>query len=224
MVLGGSWGIFVVILLGCSGIACTALMRWAWRQRQLVLARQDSDPGELPAPAAFVLGQTPFVGVRLDVTTEVRHVLETLAPEAARHLVQLEIAVAPDISLHADRAAMRALLTLLAHHAIRQAGGRVLLCAAMLGGRMQIAVTDDGAGPELAVQQAMLRPAAELVALQGGTLEIQAQAGEGTTVVVRLPEASASGRAAEEVAPRRAGTRAVAAEGHAMVAEASWDI
>ena len=75
--------------------------------------------------------------------------------------------------------------------------GRVLLSAIRLGGRVQIAVIDDGDGPAAAVQEAALRDMAQLVALQGGTIDVESRRGEGTTVLVRLPEPMGSANTRE---------------------------
>lgn len=200
MLFQGDWlGLSAVTLLGLSAVTCGALLFGGWRRRQDLVALQDR--GE-PMPAvrpAFDLGRMPFAGGVLDVATEVRDVLDQMAAEAARHLVRLEFAVQPELSVHADRLALRAVLGELVGNATRQApGGRVLVSAVRLGGRVQIAVIDDGAGPEAAVQEAALRQVTQVVALQGGTIDVEVHPGEGTTVLVRLPEPMETGRASGE--------------------------
>jgi hypothetical protein len=56
---------------------------------------------------------------------------------------------------------------------------------------VRICVLDDGSAVDRAVQEAQLRDAARLIALQGGTLEVNVRKGVGTTVVIRLPEPAA---------------------------------
>lgn len=178
-------------------------------------------------PVSFVLGRAPFVGRTLNVAAEARDVLRQMAPDAARCLVQLEMAVPPELSVHTDRLALHTVLRDLIDHAMRHAtGGRVLLSALAVGRRVQIEVIDDGAAPAQAMQEAALRETAQLVALQGGTIDIDASPGDGTSVVVRLPEPAGAG-----IAPGRAPSRPKAqqraeppsAESEA-VAEASWEI
>jgi signal transduction histidine kinase len=78
-------------------------------------------------------------------------------------------------------------------NAIRHSeGGRVLVAAGRHGGRVQIAVLDDGAAVERAEQEAHLRGAERLLALQGGTIEVSVRPGAGSTVVIRLPEPAAA--------------------------------
>ncbi len=220
-------GFFASALLSLSAITCGALLLGGWRRRRYLLARQDGGEPMADAPPAFGLGRTPFAGGELDVAAEARDVLRQMATEAQGRLVQLEFAVQPDLLVHADRHALRAVLSELVGNAMHHApGGRILLSALRLGGWVQIGVMDDGDGPAASVQEAALRETAELVALQGGTIEVEARTGKGTAVLVRLPEPMATGRVPGE-APRRlpaerpAGSSRAARE---VVVEHSWDI
>jgi hypothetical protein len=67
----------------------------------------------------------------------------------------------------------------------------VLVGAGRHGGRVRISVLDDGTSGDRPVQEAQLREAARLVALQGGTLEVNVRKEAGTTVEIRLPEPAA---------------------------------
>jgi signal transduction histidine kinase len=215
------------ILLVLSAMSCGLFLLGGWRQRQQMLVRANAAAPVPARPALFALGRTPFVSGELDVATELRDALAQMAGEAAAHMVQLEFAVQPDLSVHADPLALRMVLSELVGSAMRHApGGRVLVSATRLGGRVQIAVIDDGAGPEAAVQQAALREVAELVALQGGTMDVEAHAGEGTSVVVRLLEPAAAGRppgdaAMPQQAQRADGPQRATRE---AVVEHSWEI
>ncbi len=228
MLLSHWFGLFAFTLLALSAITCGLFLLGGWRlRRRLLLRRAGGEPMAATQPL-FGLGRTPFVGGVLDVATEARDVLGRMAAEAAGHLVQLEVAVQPDLSVHADRLALRTVLSDLVGNAMRHApGGRVLLSAIRLGGRVQIAVIDDGAGPEAAVQEAALREVAQLVALQGGTLDVEAHPGKGTTVLVRLPESAGTGRAHGEARPARQPADQPAASPQAAreaVAGHSWEI
>lgn len=203
MFTGGGFGLFVYALLGLSAITCGTFLLGGWqRQRHLQRAQAVGEPVATAQPL-FGLARAPFVGGVLDVTAEARDVLAQMAGEAARHLVQLEFAVQPDLSVHADPLALRGVLSELVGNAVRHApGGRVLLSATRLGGRVQIAVIDDGAGPTAAVREAALREVAQVVALQGGTIDIEVHPGEGTTILVRLPDQVAAGNVPAE-APKQ---------------------
>jgi len=226
MFMSDGLGYFASVLLGFSAITCGALLLGGWR-RYVLADRDDSGPVGAPLPS-FSLARTPFVGGMLDLAAEVRDVLGQMGPDAARRRVRLEMAVQPDLAVHADPLVLRALLGDLVGNAMRHApGGRVLLSAARLGGRVEIAVTDDGAGAEAAMQEAALREAGQLVALQGGTIHIEVHPGEGTTVLLRLLEPMGTGRASGQ-APAPPSAKQPAASPHAAreaaVAGQSWDI
>jgi anti-sigma regulatory factor (Ser/Thr protein kinase) len=206
---------------------CCAIVFSGWRRRSHLISRQHGGEPALRASPPFDLVRMPFASAALDIATEARDVLARMATEAAGCLVQLEVAVQPGLAVHADRFALRAVLSQLVGNAIRHAaGGRVLLSASRLGGRVQIAVIDDGVGPDAVAQEAALREVVQLVALQGGTIEVEAQRGEGTTVLVRLPESDAAGRAPSEIPKQRPAARTTAAPQIVLeaVAGPSWEI
>ena len=125
----------------------------------------------------------------LDVEREVRSVLAGLTGFAATRLVRFELAVQPDLAVRADAVSFRDALAGLVTHAAAQApSGRVLVTGMRRGGRVQIAVADDGIGTDRLVQAGDLRSAERIIALQGGTLEIANQPGEGTTLLARWPD------------------------------------
>src|SRR5580658_6507734 len=138
MFTGNGFGMFATALLGLSAITCGTLLFGGWRQRGHQLARQ-SGGESMPSMARpfgphmqqrFVLGRTPFASAVLDVEDELRDVLHYMAAEPASRLVQFEFAVEPNLSVHADRFALRAVLSELVANAVRHAPvGRVLLSA-----------------------------------------------------------------------------------------------
>lgn len=145
-------------------------------------------PPEIQGAADSGLAGSPGGG-RLDVEREVRLILAGLAEFAAARRVRLEFAVQPDLSLRTDRAAFDQAVTGLVSHAAAQAPcGRVLVTGLRHGGRVQVAVLDDGIGADRTTQASALRDTERLVAMQGGTLDIIHQPGEGTTVQARWPD------------------------------------
>ncbi len=223
--MSDGFGLFASALLGLSAITCGTAAFAGWRRRGRLLAQAGNPPAAGPSRPADLL-RKPFASAMLDVAAEARDVLQEMAAEAAGHLVQLEFAAQPDLSVYADRLALRTVLCALIRNAVQHSrGGRVLLSAIRLGGRVQIAVIDDGVGPPAAIQQAALRELAQLVALQGGTIDIETDPGEGTAVLVRFlapiggqrasghaPEAQPAGHPAASPTPAR----------HAVV-EPAWD-
>lgn len=191
--------------------------------RRRALTAHGGDMPRMHEPERVVPLRAPFLGAKLDVGLEIRAVLEALVSEATNRFVVLDVAVAPNLTLHADRDALRAILNSLVGHAIRQAREQVLVSATLLGGRVQIAVTDDGSGVTEAEQRAILRPAAELAALRGGMFDIETWPGQGTTVAVRLPVPVEIQRPSEQ--GRRITPALQYFEDKSEVeAEASWEI
>jgi signal transduction histidine kinase len=130
---------------------------------------------------------------RLDPERELVLAVQDVTSLAADGSVRLETAIQPGLAVWADKAALRQMLAAPLRAAVaRSPGGRVLLGAGRHGGRVQVSVLDDGLPTDRGLQEAELREAARLVALHGGTLEVNVRANAGTTVVIRLPEPAAA--------------------------------
>lgn len=146
------------------------------------------------APASAPASDLPLrlAAEPLDMERELVVAVQGFAKLAADYQVQLEVAIQPDLTVWADRNALQMVVAASLRTALgRSAGGRVLVGAGRHGGRVRICVLDDGSAVDRAVQEAQLRDAARLIALQGGTLEVNVRKGVGTTVVIRLPEPAA---------------------------------
>ena len=125
----------------------------------------------------------------LDIEREALGAIRQVESFATRRRVRLEIAIQPGLTVQADPRGFHRTLVCLLENAIGHApGGKVLVGGMRHGGRIQIAVLDDGQGPNRLEQAADLRSVEGIVALQGGTLQIESRPGQGTLVVLRLPE------------------------------------
>ncbi len=133
-------------------------------------------------------GMAEFASSVLEVESEIRSALREFEAHCARRPLRLEIGLEPGLQLRADRRALRSALRSLIDHGLSQANSRLLVSASRHGGRVQICVTDDGAGTDRALQQSRLRDAERMIALQGGTIEVRTRSGAGTTVVLRMAE------------------------------------
>lgn len=148
------------------------------------------------ALAAMTVTPRPLPAGQVDLDAELRAAAASHEGSARRLNIRLEVAVQPDLTVRADPAALRQIVSSLLENAINHsAGGGVLLSAGRHGGRVRIAVLDDGAPVDRSEQEANLRDAERLAAMQGGTLEIIVSPGSGTTVAVRLPEPGGAGTA-----------------------------
>ena len=75
-----------------------------------------------------------------------------------------------------------------ADHSTPAGGDFAAFCCVEHGSRIQIAVIDSGQGSSAELQRAELRSVEETIALLGGRMEIDSRRGEGTTVLLRLPQ------------------------------------
>lgn len=148
-----------------------------------------SDPDVAPSPEPFTLAPPPSPSRKdrlLYVEIEARTVMSWFAELATQRGVRLEIAVEPGLIVRMAQHHLHELLGAGLTHAIHAGGDHVLLTGMLHAGRAQIAMIDAGGGTNREQQEADLRPAARLAALQGATLEIDVRPGEGTIVLLRL--------------------------------------
>ena len=134
-------------------------------------------------------GSAAFQSTLLDVEAEALDAMHQVDGLALRHRVRLQIAIQPELTVRADPVGFRQILVDVLRNAIGHApGGKVLLGGMRHGGRVQIVILDDGHGPDRLDQRAALRPAEQIVALQGGVLQVETHPRHGTLVTMRLPE------------------------------------
>ncbi|MBV9252308.1 MAG: HAMP domain-containing histidine kinase [Acetobacteraceae bacterium] len=202
--LHGGWG---VALISCVA-ACGAYVIAGWKRRAALRRRWQPEQDVRPADAnRFELAHTPFSTDRVSVDSIIREVLRSASNQAGRYSVRLELAVPPGLEARTDPRVLRQVLGDLVGLAIPDAtGGRVLVAAGLHGGRVQISVSDDGIAATEKARKPRLRDVGSLIALQGGTIEMDARSGEGTTVLIRLPE---PGPITAEVSHRPAAGEAV---------------
>jgi signal transduction histidine kinase len=132
--------------------------------------------------------RTRFEAETMDLSDVLRSMADSLEPLARPRFVRILLAVGPGHMVHADRDALNTMLRETIGTAIRAApGGQVLISVRTLGTQTHIVVTDDGANADQKLRETLGRAAGELIALQGGTLAIEARAGRGTSVTLRLP-------------------------------------
>ena len=163
------------------------------RKRQ---RRRTRHSGGIGAPAAAVrrTGVVQPLDVEgesllMDIEVEARGALRRLDGMAAQNGVRFEVAIQSGLIVHTPPIGFRHMLDDVLGRAIAQApGGKVMIGGMRHGGRIQVAILDDGIGQDRESQEVGLRNTMQFVALQGGTLEVNARAGEGTLVVMRLPE------------------------------------
>lgn len=127
-----------------------------------------------------------------DVDTTIRLVLQRLAPAMAARSVRAEIASHPGLRVRMRSAALADLLEEFLAAAINNApASRLLLTAACYGGWVNINLTDDVPGADLAVRLASVSSLRERAAMRGGGLDVDVLPAEGTTMTLRLAAVTA---------------------------------
>jgi len=146
-----------------------------------------------------------FRAETLNLEQEARAGAASATDLACAHSVRVRLAVTPGTTARADPIALRTALRAIIEQSIRMAaGGEVLITAAVLGPQIHIRVTDDRADADQALREAGARDASSLIALQGGSIAIEAIPGRGTTVAIRLPLRGRSDETRNDFVPRSA--------------------
>jgi len=138
-----------------------------------------------------------LVAASVDLEAALRDAVLVVEAAARSRWVKLELAVSPAMTVPMDPSILRMVLRDIMLTAINAAPqGQVLVAAATLGRELHVRITDDGSGADQQVRETSLRQTKALVALQGGSIAIEARQGRGTTVTIRLPMHAAAQREA----------------------------
>jgi hypothetical protein len=143
----------------------------------------------VPPPAVAPL-VAPVAAARMDLHTALRAVLAEVQRDADRLQVQLELAIPAGLLLQADPGAFQPVLRALLRNAVEHApGGRVFVGAMRADSCVRIIVIDDGKTGARPIAAELRRPLARLLACSGAGLVVDNRPGDGTTLVLSVPEA-----------------------------------
>lgn len=135
----------------------------------------------------FDLRRAPLAAESVDVETMLGSVFEALRAEAQRRLTTIRVATPEGLLVRVDPAAFRHALGMLVRAAIDLSPcAAVLVTARPHGGRVEISVLADGPAEGEELLRTRLRDAETIVALHGGTVEIDLRP-DGAVLRVRLP-------------------------------------
>jgi hypothetical protein len=163
--------------------------------------RADGTPAASGECVVRGLTRARFAAETLDIEREVRNAVDDLA---SQHAVRLDMAVHQGSTVRIDPVILRTALRSLIDAAIRSATpGQVLITALTLGSQMHIRIVDDGADADQVSREIEAREPGELIALQGGSLAVEARPGQGTAVTIRLPIPGGAGPEADEFTETR---------------------
>jgi hypothetical protein len=182
-------------------------------------------PNNSGAPAeafgASALTHSGFAAETLDLEPIVRAVAHSLRDEAGARSVRVQLAVDPALRARVDRCSLEEALRTAVLTAIQAApGGQVLITVMTVGGQLHIRITDDGKNNDQRTREGRARDAEELIALQGGSVCVEARPGRATTVTIRLPLSTRSSDILNEM-PTMADQAVRIAAGSHMVAAAT---
>jgi len=129
-----------------------------------------------------------FEAEPVDLEAAIRDAVAAIDPLARQHCVGIDLAVAAPMTVQVDPGALGTALHETLRTAIRATpGGQVLVTAASNDTQIHIRVSDDGTVVDRRIREMAMRGAETLLALQGGSLAVEARTGRGTTVTLRLP-------------------------------------
>lgn len=164
------------------------------------------------ATPRFERAAPPFIPEPVDLSLELPALLKSAVPLTIARGCRLEHAVVPGLVLHTDPRVLREAMADILAHAVRLGGARMLVAAHRIAGEAVIKVCVDDATPEAARQEYRLRDAAQVLALQGGTLKVDVRPRQGTVIVIRMPDVAAfpvTMPSSREIAPGARGDAAV---------------
>jgi signal transduction histidine kinase len=164
------------------------LAAWiAFLRRQRATACRDTPYPRVEANGADLLDLCLGSGA-VDLDAALREVAAELDPAACLRWVRVQLAVGAAMIVPVDPSVLRMALRNIMLGAINAApGGQVLITAAILGRQLHIGIIDDGPGIDQQAREISMRQTEALIALQGGSIAIEARPGRGTAVTIRLP-------------------------------------
>ena len=180
---------FTALAVSCVFVAA------GWRSRRVAKAPLPLDRYELPFDPLWGSADLDVPQdqsqTRSDVDRAVRLALERVTPLLRSHSVQADIAVAPGLLVRMRLEALAELIEELLTAAVHAAPTcRLLLAASMRGDTIEISAIDDVPAANRELREASVRGLMQRVSMRGGSLRIEVQPDEGTTMILRLAAAT----------------------------------
>ena len=177
-----------IVQLGLVFAICAPFILAIWVafvHRPPLLVPEAASPDAI---GEFALTHASFEAETIDLEQAVRTVADAVGDLSRARSVRVELAIRPGTKVRVDPNALRFALRSTVMNAIcATPGGQVLIAATTLGSQLHVRITDDGANADQLAREGLARGATALIALQGGSIAIEARPGQGTTVTVRLP-------------------------------------
>jgi len=165
-----------------------AWIAFVHRQRAAMGQRATPDATSERSPDDPV--DTCIGGAAVDLEAALRQIIISVNSAARLRSGRIELAVGAGLPLTVQinpSALWTALLATMLAGINAAPGGQVLVTAATFGSQLHIGITDDGQGTDQCLRETSMRQAEALIALQGGSIAVEARPGRGTTVTIRIP-------------------------------------
>jgi CheY-like chemotaxis protein len=134
----------------------------------------------------------PVTVSSLNVAAEVRDLMSQMARPVPPRTVRVLVAIEPDLTILANQAAFRGLLSRVIADAIADtgaSGGRVLLTAVPEGRKIRLTVIDEAEAADQVQREAALRYSDEWAGIPDGSLDVRLVPGSGIEVILTLTAA-----------------------------------
>jgi hypothetical protein len=142
------------------------------------------------APVVEVIAPVPASVAQAELQAELRAVLADVQDDADRLNVQMELAIPPGLVLRSAPGALQPVLRGLLRNAVEHTpNGRVFIGAMRADACVRLIVIDDGKTGARPIAAELRKPLARLLAGAGAGLVVDHRPGDGTTLVLSLPEA-----------------------------------
>ena len=179
---------FAALAVSCMFVAA------GWRSRRIARAPLPPNRYELPFDPLWGSADLDVPQdesqTRSDLDRAVRLALKRVTPLLRSHSVQADIAVAPGLLVRMRLEALAELIEELLTAAVHAAPTcRLLLTASMRGDAIEISAIDDVPAANRELREASVRGLMQRVSMRGGSLHIEVQPDEGTTMTLRLAAA-----------------------------------
>lgn len=177
---------FLLVYLVAATLVSLAVLFAGWRRSR---ARSNAAAHFTHDPDGGPDDKTPA-----DVHDAAVTALNRLLPLLARQASEVDLGIRPGLLVRLSEDTLAGLLEDLLTAMLQNApASPLLLTAVTRGGQIAVVLSDETADSDEAELRGMFRGLAERVALRGGALDVAAEAGQGTTVTLRLAAAQPGG-------------------------------
>jgi hypothetical protein len=173
------------VVFASMTVSVTTLLERRWR----VAGVAPPIAPAAPAPLVAIFSPTKHNPGPIDLRDALAELVAEVRAEADAQGVRLELAIPSDLMVRSDSPYLRPAVRALLCNAIAHApGGQVFVGAMRAEGCVRLIIIDDGKTASRPIAAPLRRPLARLLASSGTGLVVDHRPGDGTTLVLSLPE------------------------------------